>query len=52
MPRGCEFVHLDTFNFQARGFYEKLGFVVYGTLTGFADGVERYHLVKSIRAAD
>ncbi len=46
--RGCDFVHLDTFNFQARGFYEKLGYSVYGTLRGFAEGAERYHLVKRL----
>ena len=47
--RGCDFIHLDTLNFQARGFYEKLGFNAYGTLDGFAAGVERYHMVKYLR---
>ena len=47
--RGCAFVHLDTLSFQARGFYEKLGYAVYGTLGGFAGDVNRYHLVKRLR---
>jgi ribosomal protein S18 acetylase RimI-like enzyme len=49
LRRGCTFVHLDTFNFQARGFYEKLGFASYGTLLGFVEGAERYHMVKRLR---
>jgi len=35
--RGCKGVHLDTFDFQAPRFYEKLGYKQYGkldTLTG------------------
>ena len=49
--RGCGLIHLDTMSFQARGFYEKLGFAVYGTLTGFPNGVERYYLVKQLSGA-
>ena len=30
--RGCLGMWLDTFAFQARGFYERLGFAVFGTL--------------------
>src|SRR5579859_7116821 len=30
--RGCHAASLDTYSFQARGFYEKLGYTVYGTL--------------------
>jgi GNAT superfamily N-acetyltransferase len=43
---GCNFVHLDTMSFQARGFYEKVGYTVFATLTGYPNGVERYYLVK------
>lgn len=30
--RGCVGVWLDTYEFQARGFYEKLGYEIFGTL--------------------
>jgi GNAT superfamily N-acetyltransferase len=43
---GCTMAHLDTFNFQARGFYEKLGYRVFGTLPYPRDGVERYYMHK------
>lgn len=31
--RGCKGMHLDTFSFQAPGFYEKLGFNKFGELS-------------------
>jgi GNAT superfamily N-acetyltransferase len=45
---GCTRAYLDTFNFQARGFYEKLGYVVFGTLPYPRDGVERYYMMKEL----
>jgi ribosomal protein S18 acetylase RimI-like enzyme len=45
---GCTRAFLDTFNFQARGFYEQLGYVVFGTLPYPRDGVERYYMVKEL----
>jgi GNAT superfamily N-acetyltransferase len=44
--RGCGGAWLDTFDFQSRGFYEKLGFSVFATLEGFPAGHERYFLRK------
>lgn len=38
---------LDTFSFQARPFYEKLGFSVFGTLDNHPRGGQRYFLAKS-----
>lgn len=45
---GCTRAFLDTFNFQARGFYEKLGYRVFGTLPYPRDGVERYYMMKDL----
>ncbi|HET8726474.1 MAG TPA: GNAT family N-acetyltransferase [Alphaproteobacteria bacterium] len=48
--RGCRAVWLDTFSFQARRFYEKLGYTVFGTLDDFpADrGHSRHFLQKRL----
>ena len=46
--RGAVNLWLDTFSFQARPFYEKLGFEVFGTLTMGRPGVERYFLTKTL----
>lgn len=39
---------LDTFSFQAKPFYEKLGFKAFGTLAMGRPGVERYFLTKAL----
>ena len=44
----CVGIWLDTFEFQARGFYEKLGFEVFGTLEDHPVGQCRYFLRKRI----
>ena len=44
---GCSAVWLDTFEFQARPFYEKLGYEVFGTLD-FPAGFKRYFLKKAL----
>ncbi len=46
--RGCVGIRLDTFSFQARGFYEKLGFSVFGTLPEHPPGHTRYWLAKRL----
>jgi ribosomal protein S18 acetylase RimI-like enzyme len=48
LERGCRGVYVDTFHFQARGFYEKLGFAVFGTLEGMPAGGARYYLSKKL----
>ncbi|GLK78613.1 GNAT family N-acetyltransferase [Methylopila turkensis] len=45
--RGCAGIWLDTFDFQARGFYEKLGFEVFGSIPGHPRGRERFFLSKT-----
>ncbi len=49
--RGCHAVWLDTFSFQARGFYEKLGYSVFGMLEDYPPGHQRYFLRKSLGLA-
>lgn len=43
--RGCRRIYLDTWSFQARAFYESLGFVVVLTVAGFGPGLEKYTLI-------
>jgi GNAT superfamily N-acetyltransferase len=49
--RGCRGAWLDTYNFQARGFYERLGYVVFGTLDDYPPGQSRIFLRKAFEAA-
>lgn len=45
--RGIRSITLSTKSYQAEGFYRKLGYQVYGTLTDVPQaGVTKYHLVK------
>jgi ribosomal protein S18 acetylase RimI-like enzyme len=48
LNRNCRFISLDTFSFQASGFYEKLGFKKIGTETDFPKGFEKYYYRKKI----
>jgi GNAT superfamily N-acetyltransferase len=50
--RGCRTVWLDTFTFQARGFYEHLGYAVFGTLEDYPPGHERFFLKKTLKVAE
>ncbi|WP_353230033.1 GNAT family N-acetyltransferase [Novosphingobium sp.] len=45
---GCNGMWLDTFEFQARGFYEKLGFSLFGTLDDYPTGQHRYFMMKRL----
>jgi GNAT superfamily N-acetyltransferase len=44
--RGCRHAYLDTFSFQALGFYQKLGYAVFGTLDDFPLGGHRRFFLK------
>ena len=46
VERGCTHARLDTFDFQARDFYERLGYTVYAELPGFPTGHAQLHLRK------
>ena len=48
--RGCIGVHLDTFSFQARPFYEKLGFSLFGQLDGYPGGHTRFFMARRLDA--
>ena len=48
--RGCLGVWLDTYSFQARGFYERLGYAVFGTLDDYPPGQSRIFLKKALVA--
>jgi GNAT superfamily N-acetyltransferase len=46
--RGCKYSTLDTYEFQALGFYQKQGYEQFGQLDGFCDKYERYYLRKKL----
>ena len=46
--RGCRAAHLDTFGFQAPGFYARLGYATFGTLDDFPPGHKRFFLWKRL----
>ena len=46
--RGCRHVWLDTFEFQARGFYERLGYRCFGELADYPPGFSRYFMTKAL----
>lgn len=46
---GCTKAHLDTFSFQARPFYESLGYEVFATLEDYPTGHTKYYMKKELR---
>jgi GNAT superfamily N-acetyltransferase len=48
IARGCHSSWLDTFEFQARGFYEKLGYQCFGELPNYPVGYKRFFLQKTL----
>lgn len=46
--RGATRAHLDTFSFQAPGFYAKHGYEVFGELRDFPAGHQRYYMTKPL----
>lgn len=46
--KGCRAAHLDTMSFQARPFYEKLGYTVFGQLDNLPVGHQRIFMWKKL----
>jgi GNAT superfamily N-acetyltransferase len=45
---GCIHSHLDTYSFEARPFYEKLGYQIFATLDDYPTGYCKYFLKKHL----
>jgi ribosomal protein S18 acetylase RimI-like enzyme len=50
VERGCRHAHLDTFSYQARPFYERLGYRVFGVLDDYPTGQQRFFMEKTLRS--
>lgn len=48
IARGCVGASLDTYSFQARGFYEKLGYSLVGSIEGCPPGGALHFMQKSL----
>jgi ribosomal protein S18 acetylase RimI-like enzyme len=48
--RGAQVIYLDTFTFQAPGFYEGCGFRPAARIDGFPQGIARFLMVKRLDA--
>ena len=48
VEKGCVGVVLDTFSFQARPFYERLGYRVFGQLDDYPPGHTRFYMEKRL----
>ena len=46
--KGCKLIHLDTFDFQAKDFYIKHGYEVFGILDECPENHKRYFMKKNI----
>ena len=49
IEKGCHLIHLDTFDFQAKDFYIKHGYEVFGVLDECPKKHKRYYLKKLIK---
>jgi GNAT superfamily N-acetyltransferase len=47
--RGSRLIHLNTYSFQAPGFYEAQGYRRFGALSGSPRGQRRYFYMKRLR---
>jgi ribosomal protein S18 acetylase RimI-like enzyme len=49
LKQGFSYMRVETLNVQAKPFYEKLGYKVFGTLNDYPEGFSTYCLVKKIK---
>ena len=49
--RGSCLIHVNTYSFQAPGFYKKHGYRLFGSISGSPRGATKYFYVKRLRAA-
>jgi GNAT superfamily N-acetyltransferase len=47
--RGCRQAFLDTFSYQAKPFYERFGYHIFGTLDDYPEGHSRYFMTKRLQ---
>lgn len=50
IQKGCELIHLDTFDFQAKDFYLKYGYETFGVIEDCPKDHKRYYLKKKIES--
>jgi GNAT superfamily N-acetyltransferase len=48
--RGARYAYLDTFDFQARSFYERQGYVVFGIQEDYPPGHRRFYMRRELQA--
>ena len=48
LERGCHHAHLTTLDFQARDFYERLGYAVFGVLENYPRPHKRFFMQKPL----
>jgi GNAT superfamily N-acetyltransferase len=46
--RNCIGIHVDTYSFQAKDFYLKLGYQIFGVVEDHPKGHQRYYLQKKL----
>ena len=49
LARGCHSAWMDTFDFQARGFYERMGYLCFGELADYPKGFSRCFMRKVLK---
>jgi GNAT superfamily N-acetyltransferase len=48
LARGCTNAWLSTFSFQARPLYERLGYVIFGSLDNYPQGHSLFFMTKHL----
>jgi len=48
LSRGCQFSQVDTFDFQALGFYQQRDYRIFGERSGYQNAYKRHYLHKTL----